>query len=517
MDKVPSVIFESPIKAGAASFIAVSLGYFTIKGIRNIIFKKSGAHSYPPGPPREFLLGAMRSFPKGFPLERFNEWAVAYGDIVYAPVPGMEIVILNSHEIAQELLSKRPGSTAGRRFGYLVSNLIGWEWQLPLLQPNLHHSNQRKMLRKAVGPQRVGSHDPLIESDATKFMTSLSTFKGAPLHLIQQFIGHMVSKATYGDQIWKEMGENLSHWNLEAIEVLSEAAYTFWMVDVFHFLRFIPDWVPGLRFKQVIRECNDLSRKIRYNAYRRGVELYKSGTLGHSILNDLLEEFGEGDDAQDATAILYAVAADTTSAGVIQFLHVLFLFPEVSERVFAEIQTVTQGVRLPRISDRSKMPYTEAVWKEAVRWRTFFPIGLPHVNTQDETIRGYFLPKGMIIHQNTRMMLNDPKVWGDPEVFRPERFLEPSASQRPNPITTLFGWGMRVCPGMHFADRVVFHMVATIISLYKVEPLEGKGLPELDSIEYTPKMLHLPVGFECRFTVRDEKAQSLLRTISLGE
>jgi hypothetical protein len=28
--------------------------------------------------------------------------------------------------------------------------------------------------------------------------------------------------------------------------------------------------------------------------------------LGHSILNDLLEEFGEGDDAQDATAILYA-------------------------------------------------------------------------------------------------------------------------------------------------------------------------------------------------------------------
>jgi hypothetical protein len=33
--------------------------------------------------------------------------------------------------------------------------------------------------------------------------------------------------------------------------------------------------------------------------------LQKSGTLGHGILNDILEEFGEGDDSQDATSMLY--------------------------------------------------------------------------------------------------------------------------------------------------------------------------------------------------------------------
>jgi cytochrome P450 len=41
------------------------------------------------------------------------------------------------------------------------------------------------------------------------------------------------------------------------------------------------------------------------------------------------------------------------------------------------------------------------------------------------------------------MMLDDPNVWGDPDVFRPERFLEAEASQRPDPLTVHFGWGTR--------------------------------------------------------------------------
>ncbi|PVF97322.1 cytochrome P450 [Serendipita vermifera] len=411
----------------------------------------------------------MRSFPKGFPLEGFNEWAKTYdmeansdfiimnkllmrfysGDIVYAPVPGMDIVILNSQEIAQEFLAKRPTSTAGRRFSYLLTHLMGWEWEMPLLQPGPHHSNQRKMLHRAIGTQRVGSHDPRIESEVAKLVAVLSTFQGTPITVVQEYIGRMVSKAVYGELI--------------------RNGFSLFLVDVLHFLRFIPNWFSGLCFK----EGNDLSRKIRCIAYRRSVELFKSGIMDHSILNDLLDEFRESEETQDATSMLYLAASDTTSAGAIQFLHVLFLFPEVAQRVYVEIQSVTQGLRLPQITDRPQLPYTEAVWKEAVRWRTFFPLGLPHVNLEDEIVRGYFIPKGTVIHQNTRMMVNDPNIWGDPEVFRPERFLEPDAAQRPNPFTPLFGWGVRVCPGLYFADRVVLHLVVTVASLYRLEPLEG--------------------------------------------
>ena len=42
-----------------------------------------------------------------------------------------------------------------------------------------------------------------------------------------------------------------------------------------------------------------------------------------------------------------------------------------------------------------------------------------------------------------RFMLMDPRVWGDAEKFRPERFLEAGADSLPNPLTVIFGYGMR--------------------------------------------------------------------------
>jgi hypothetical protein len=45
------------------------------------------------------------------------------GDLVYAPLPGQDIIILSSYEVAQDLLLRRQSSTAGRNVGYLASDL----------------------------------------------------------------------------------------------------------------------------------------------------------------------------------------------------------------------------------------------------------------------------------------------------------------------------------------------------------------------------------------------------------
>jgi cytochrome P450 len=65
------------------------------------------------------------------------------------------------------------------------------------------------------------------------------------------------------------------------------------------------------------------------------------------------------------------------SAATMAFYHALYLFPEVAQKVYDEIQAITDGTRLPTLKDRENMPYTVAVWKEVLRWKPFLPLSKP--------------------------------------------------------------------------------------------------------------------------------------------
>ncbi|PVG01723.1 cytochrome P450 [Serendipita vermifera] len=286
----------------------------------------------------------------------------------------MDIVILNSHEIAQELLSKRPSSTAGRQVGYFVADLMNWGWNIGLIQAGPSHSNQRKMLRKSIGPQRISSYYDMIETEMAKLTTVLHKTEGNPADVIKRALTRMVTKATYGEKLWDDMGDILSERNLEAMDIANEHFFAFWLVDIIPLLRFVPSWFPGAHFQRIAQRSRYLVERIRYRAYKRVQELYNAGTLGHCIANDLMAEFGPNEDARDALAML-PVASDATTAAVIAFFHAMFLFPDIAERVFEEIQTITSGERLPLVTDRPQLPFSEAVWKEALRWNTFLPLG----------------------------------------------------------------------------------------------------------------------------------------------
>ncbi|KIM28319.1 hypothetical protein M408DRAFT_69838 [Serendipita vermifera MAFF 305830] len=470
----------------------------------------------PPGPPRQFLIGNLLQFPKDHFYERFCEWQREYGDIVSVEVPGTPVVIINSYDIVQELLNKRPSTTAGRKVGYMVLRIMGNQWSPAFIQPGPDHSNQRKMLRRGLGPQRVGSHDQTIEKNVTQLMLSLRSSQGDPHHLIIEALGRVVIKVAYGNKLPATTGEELSSWNREVAELINDAFFRFWPVDVFHFLRFIPSWMPGATFKRIGARSTWLCNQIRQVPFETVKALHKSGEIGHSLATDLLNEFGANDNVMDTLGILY-LGEMLTGSALTAFVNALLLYPNVSKKIQEEVNGVTDGTRLPRISDRPNLPYTEAVWKEAFRWNSFFPIGIPHVNSQDEVVDGYLIKAGTLINVNVGFILSDPKVWGDPENFRPERFLTEEAKSLPNPLLVTFGFGMRVCPGMYLADRIGFHLGATVAALYDVAPLEGKSRPNPQSVEYTDTALRLPVGFECRFLPRDGRTLSLLKAAEMEE
>jgi Cytochrome P450 len=73
-----------------------------------------------------------------------------------------------------------------------------------------------------------------------------------------------------------------------------------------------------------------------------------------------------------------------------------------------------------------------------------------------------------------RAIFHDPTVYPEPNVFKPERFLNPDGSSREDPVlVSAFGFGRRICPGRHFVDATLFITVASLFSVFNIQKGQG--------------------------------------------
>lgn len=81
----------------------------------------------------------------------------------------------------------------------------------------------------------------------------------------------------------------------------------------------------------------------------------------------------------------------------------MVLFPSVQLRAQREIDAVLGRDKLPSLSDKAegRLPYVEAVVKEAMRWHNPIPMGIAHTCTEEDEYRGYRIPKDAIVMMNT--------------------------------------------------------------------------------------------------------------------
>ena len=103
-------------------------------------------------------------------------------------------------------------------------------------------------------------------------------------------------------------------------------------------------------------------------------------------------------------------------------------------------------------------------------------------------------------------------MFPDPEAFRPERFLEAKDSRIAS-FELPFGFGRRICPGMHLARNSIFINTARLLWAFDILPALNehgeKVIP--DSMNFTNGFNSKPVSFPCRFVPRNEKGLETIR------
>lgn len=173
-------------------------------------------------------------------------------------------------------------------------------------------------------------------------------------------------------------------------------------------------------------------------------------------------------------------AASTTIPFMTSFILLLLTkYKEVQRKCQEEIDNVVGQNRLPTLQDRQFLPYCEATIREAMRYQTLAPLGVPHKALEDTTLGGYFIPKGTMVLTSIYSAHRDEKVWDEPDKFMPERFIDNDGKIIRKDMTVPFGLGKRVCAGETFARQNIFVQMTGLLQSFDFEVPDQCTLPDL--------------------------------------
>ncbi|KIJ57216.1 hypothetical protein M422DRAFT_238810 [Sphaerobolus stellatus SS14] len=282
---------------------------------------------------------------------------------------------------------------------------------------------------------------------------------------------------------------------------------------------------PGAGWKRFAqRECKPLGQRMINEPFNQALEKIAAGKASASFIQQVLTDRTEGrntnveQDVKEVAATMYAAGSDTTVSVLYALILQLILHPDIQKRVQLELDSVVGSpgsaeFRLPTWEDRARTPYLEALLKEILRWHPATGTGIPHTVMEEDTYRGWRIPKGSINFPNSWGILRSGEYYKEPTVFRPERFL--GENPEPDPaVSGAFGFGRRVCPGRLLAENTLWLESACLLSAFTFSHAKDRKGEDID-IQFAttplPGFIMHPPEFPCSVTPRSKNVERVIR------
>ena len=179
------------------------------------------------------------------------------------------------------------------------------------------------------------------------------------------------------------------------------------------------------------------------------------------------------------------VGTITTLRALVDSFAILVRYSDCAMKIQEEIERVT-GSRAPCLRERSKMPYTRAFTLEVLRYTSHGRFLMPYHRTcKDQVFEGFLIKKDSLVIMNAWFIHHDPKIWGDPYCFRPERFLDSRGQLIPpdhqlRQSVVLFSFGKRACPVETLALARMLLYITRFLQVFDLHPASTGKLPNTD-------------------------------------
>jgi cytochrome P450 len=391
-------------------------------------------------------------------------------------IAGREHFVVSTESIANDLLRDRGNIYSSRE------QLPAATWLLsdnlrPLFWPYGETQRQgRKLMHQLCQPSVAVTYQPVQELESLRMLDDLIRKPEGYEDWFMRYSAGLIFRIGFGKVI------NLDTPVLKRIfgvvhtveRVASPGAY---LVDTFPSLMHLPDWLAPFKreLKGLHAEELDVFRSL-LNDTKTAMEKDNAAECWEKMYLEHKDEYRlSEDEAAYVVGTLFEAGAGTTSAAMMSLMLAFTLYPEELKKLQAELDEVVGDSRLPNFDDIPNLPRTRAVVKEVLRWRPVTAGGLPHMCTKDDTYtlpngETVFIPAGTNIHPNQWAIHRDPDLYPDADSFRPERWLEEGWPTYKEPLSAFpniqhfssFGFGRRICPGMHIAERSLYILTARI-------------------------------------------------------
>ncbi|KAJ8516459.1 hypothetical protein ONZ45_g6240 [Pleurotus djamor] len=461
---------------------------------------KKRPYPFPPGPKPLPILGNALDIPLSRPWDAYSQWGAQYGDLTYVSAFGINVVVINSYDVATELFDGRSNIYSDRP-EMPLAQLTGWDMTMATHHYGDTWRKHRSLYHKKFKQESIHQFRPLLTGKAHELLHDLLNDPHELIEHVRNYPAAIVMYICYGHTIARRNDPLVDISDAAAQEVAATILKGSQIVNIIPLARYLPSWFPGFQPEHSAQN---------------------NGNTIPSWMSELLQENDANGGSLEQEEIIkavnassFAAAHETTSATLQFFIQALILFPEVQTKAQEELDRVLGPGVLPTFDDKPNLPYIEAIYMEVLRWRPPTLIGVPHATSQDDVYRGYLIPKGerdaiSKYLRHCRGMCHDPIMFPDPERFMPERFLNDNGTVKDEKIIT-FGFGRRVCVGSHLAHESIWVAMAALLSVFRFSKAKNE-MGEVIEVtqEFSDSLVIFPLPFQYSITPRSESCRQAI-------
>lgn len=456
----------------------------------------------PPSPGTALpLLGHLHLMKKGQdPRVMFKGLREKLGDIFSFYAGSRLVVVLNGYDVIHEALVKNAAVFSHRAHTFMsqkmgkgrgIVNTSGRHWR-----------EQRQFAERALralGTSQTSRMGQTIQREVDAMLAWLerSRVQGQPLDprfLVQASFSNVIISIIYGRRFELDDPEFVNL--LTALNNCFENFGNTEPLNFFPAVRFLPG--DPYRYWFCIENVNVLENNLVYpemTAHERKLDSAESRDVISTYLREMTQKQSNGTPTFMDKENLVKVAGDLLAGGTeppsttaMWILLYLVHFPQVQEKCYQEMLAHLGKDRRPTLEDQGHLPYLEATIMEVQRHADIGPLAMAHGLARDTSFRGYRLPQDAIVLINIHSVHHEAEFWGDPEVFRPERFLGEDGRVKRNNHLIPYSLGPRICPGELMARLELFLYISNILHQFRLAP-HGHTPPPLEG---RMSLLHAP-------------------------